>query len=224
MSVELIPVINVDTFEEAQERIKQVEPFVKWIHIDIEDGTFTKKTNWHNAAELAQLETHLNIELHIMLDSVERRIEEWLMPNVQRIIFHLEATHNPDFVIEKIRDAKKQVGISIKPETSWIKLVPYCGKAVDMFQILSVHPGPAAQKFIEDSLDKVRHLRKECPQCIIEVDGGIKKGVAKRVAQAGANIIVSASAIFSPSRQGEAEADAPNIETAINELKVELHD
>lgn len=220
--IEIIPSINVETFDEMQRRVRDVENLVDWIHIDVEDGTFTKNTNLHNPIEIASLDTRLNIEIHLMVADVERRIDEWLIAPFQRIIFHIETTHDPDFVISKIKDAEKQVGVAIGRDTSWTRLVPYCGKDVDMFHVLAVTPGLAGQEFDHTSLDKIKHLRTSCPSGIIEVDGGIKKGIASACVLAGANIVVSASAIFGPSRLGRAEADPADIKAAIDELKVDV--
>lgn len=211
MLAELIPAINVDTFEELARRVKLVEPHTRWVHIDVADGTFTKNTIWHSAADLLNLDTNLKVEVHLMIEPIERRIDEWLLPQIQRIIFHFEATENPEFVIKKIKDAGKEVGIAIAPDTSWHKLLTFCGK-IDLFQVLAVYPGLAGQKPVEDPLHKVRHLRKEYPDAIIEIDGGIKKNNAKRAAVAGADILVAASEIF----------DAGNVEDAVKNLKVEL--
>ncbi|OHA13638.1 MAG: hypothetical protein A2909_03140 [Candidatus Tagabacteria bacterium RIFCSPLOWO2_01_FULL_39_11] len=193
--IEIIPAVNAETFEEVKNKIMLVEPYAGWVHLDVTDGTFTKNSIWHNASDLVSLDTLLNIEVHLMILDIERRVPEWLLPNIKRVIFNLEASHNPDFVIEKLREANKEVGISIAPATPWMRLKPYLDK-VDLIQILSVNPGLAGQEFIKNNLDKIRHLRGVCPKCIIEVDGGMKVGVIKKVVEAGADIIVAASAIF----------------------------
>ena len=195
-----------------------MEPFVHpaaggagWVQLDIADGTFTKNTTWHNAGDLLSLDPPaggLKIEVHLMISNIEERLEEWLIAPVKRIIFHLETAKDPDFVIEKIKKAGKETGLAIGPDTAWTKLISYFQK-VDLFQILGVYPGLAGQKFQEDCFDKIRHLRKECPQCIIEVDGGMDRETAEKAVEAGADIIVAASAIF----------DSDDIKKAIEELK-----
>ncbi len=213
---EIIPAINTDSFEEVKRRIKLVEPFSKWVQLDIADGTFTKNTTWHNAGDLLSLETPLKIEVHLMINNIEQKIENWLIAPVNRIIFHLETAKDPDFVLEKIREAGKEAGIAIGPDTAWTKLVPYFQKA-DLFQILGVYPGLAGQEFQEDNFDKIRHLRKEQPNCIIEVDGGMDLETAKKAVGAGANIIVAASAIFSA--KGGPASSWNDIKKAIEELR-----
>ncbi|MBU1178925.1 ribulose-phosphate 3-epimerase [Patescibacteria group bacterium] len=213
--MQVIPTINADSFEEIQERIKLIESYtdpakggINWVQIDAADGTFTKNTIWHNAGDLLSIETPLNIEVHLMIDKIEDRVEDWFLAPVKRIIFHLEAAKDPHFVVKKCKEAGKEVGVAIGPDTPWTRLVPFYGR-VDLFQILAVYPGLAGQKFIEESLEKISDLRKNCPDAIIEVDGGINKETAKKCKEAGADIVSAASYIF----------NSKNIEQSINNLK-----
>ncbi len=203
--IQVIPAINSESFEEVKQRIKLVEPYASWVQLDVADGTFTKNTIWHNAGDLLKIKTSLKIEVHLMISDIDERIEEWLIEPVERIIFHLEAAKNPDFVIEKIKKFGKEAGIAISPDTSWTKLVPYFGK-VDFIQVLGVNPGLPGQKFQEECFDKIAHIRKECPGCIIEVDGGMNNETAKKAVEFGANIINAATEIF----------NAEDIKEAIN--------
>ncbi len=210
--IKIIPAINADDFEEIQKRVKLVEPYSDWVQIDAADGTFTKNTIWHHPLDLAFLETPLKIELHLMLNSMERRIEEWLLPNVHRIIFHIGATNDPDFVIDKCKEAEKEVAIAIGPDEPLVRALEYKDK-VDMFQILAVHPGLSGQEALESAFDRISELRNFCGECIIEVDGGINKNNIKKAVDAGADIIAAASAIFGQEDIGK----------AIEELKKEAN-
>ena len=205
----LIPAINADTFEEVQKKIKLIEPYVSWAHLDIADGTFTKNTLWHNAVDLMRIETSLNLEVHLMINNPERRIDEWILPSVKKIIFHLSASEDPDLVINRFKECGKEVGISISLDESVAKALAYQNK-VNFFQILGVRPGLPRQKMDENTLGRIKEVRKFCPSCIIEVDGGINKETISSTISAGANIIVSASAIFDAGK---------NIKEAIKELK-----
>ncbi|MEW5907731.1 MAG: hypothetical protein AB1643_00920 [Patescibacteria group bacterium] len=196
--IKIIPAINADNFEEIKEKIKLLESIklVDWIQLDVADGTLTKNTIWHNSSDLLNLKTNLNIEVHLMINDIERRVEDWLLPNVKRVIFHIEKCKDPDFVIKRLREACKEIGVAIGPETSWTKLSPFKNRA-DIFQILGVKPGLPGQKIQEETFEKIKNLREHCRLCIIEVDGGVNKENAKRVVDAGANILVAATAIFS---------------------------
>lgn len=207
--VEIIPAINAESFEEIERKIKMVEPSVKWAHLDAADGTFTKNTIWHNPADLIGLKTPLLLEAHLMIDKIERQIDHWLLPNLRRIIFHIEATADPNFVIEKCREAGKEVGIALNPETSWTQLHPYLGK-INMVQVLGVHPGLAGQKFDAEVLHKIKAVRKECPGCIIEADGGMNEVTARQAVTAGADVITAASAIYGKKDIAQAIKDLKN--------------
>lgn len=204
----IIPAINVATFEEVKEKIKIVEPYFSWVHLDVADGTFTKNMLWHNASDLMPLDTKLKIEAHLMIDNVEKKIDEWLAPNVARVIFHLGGSKNSDFVIEKCRKQKIEVGVSVAPDESLSQALTYKNK-VNFFQILGVRPGLPGQKTLEETYERIREVRKICPSCIIEVDGGMNKETIPMAIAAGANIIVAASAIF----------NGGNIKENIEEIK-----
>lgn len=210
--VEIIPSINVSNFAEAKAKIKKVEKYVHWAHLDVSDGVFTKHVSWHEPKDLVGFKTKLKLEIHLMVGSPEKEIEQWLIEPVSRIIFHQEATRDHWLLIKKIREAKKETGIAIKPDTPWLKLFPYLGK-IDVFQLLAVIPGPSGQKFDEEIfnegiLHKLGHIRSLCKSCIIEVDGGVNKRVAARCVKEGANLLVAGKAIF----------EALDIKKAIKEL------
>ena len=205
----LIPAINADTFEEVQRKIKLIEPHVSWAHLDIADGTFTRNTLWHNLMELALIETELNLEIHLMIDRVEEKIDHWFNPSVKRIIFHIGGTKDAGFVIDRCHKNKTEAGIAISPDESVAQALAHKSK-VDFFQILGVRPGLPGQKIDENTFERIKEVRKFCPLCIIEVDGGMNKETIPRAIEAGANRIVAASAIFSSGK---------DIKEAIEELK-----
>lgn len=200
MKTKLIPAINADGFEEIAQKIKTLEPLAQefglgWVHVDVADGTFTKNTIWHEPKDLVGFDTIFDLELHLMIADIDRRIDEWLFGPVKRVIFHIEAGHDPKLVIQKCVSSGIEVGLAVSPETSWIKTKPYWD-TLNLVQILGVMPGKAGQKMGEDIVDKVKGLRGACPECIIEIDGGVTLENAKELAEAGADYIVAASAIF----------------------------
>ena len=206
--MEIIPTINVETFEETKKRIEMVEPFTDWVQLDISDGTFTPNVVWHNASDLLRIDTKVKIEVHLMIADLEKKIDDWFIAPVNRVIFQFEAAKDPNFLVSKCKDAGKEVGISIAPGTSWTRLMPFCGK-IDLFQVLAVNPGPSGQIFQEESLEKIKSIKENCPSAVVEVDGGVDLVVAKKILQSGADIVNSASAIYK---------DA-NTEQNINEFK-----
>ena len=211
--VQIIPSINVPTFEEVKARIARVEPYVSWCHLDVTDGVFSTHPTWHDPADLALLNTRLKVEVHLMIDEPERIVDQWLAVPVKRVIVHIEATKNLPIIIEKCHAAGVEIGVALNPETSWEQVKDWYEKT-DLIQILGVRPGPSGQPMQEEIFGKIAHVRKFCSQCIIEVDGGVNVQTAKRAVDAGANLLVMGSAIFS----------APDIGKAIEELNRHIHD
>lgn len=205
---EIIPSINASTFEEVQELIKKVEPYVQWVHLDVTDGVFSKHLTWRDPQDLPALDTKLNVEVHLMAEKPEKILEQWLVKPVKRVIVHFEASKDIEFIIQKCHGAGVQMGLAINPETFWGKLKPWFGKA-DIYEVLAVHPGPSGQQIQEDIFDKISYLRKACPKCIIEVDGGINAEMAKKAKESGANLIVAGAYIF----------NNQDVKKAIEELK-----
>lgn len=206
--VEVIPSINVDNFEEVARRIKLVEPYVDWVHLDVSDGTFSKHVSWHNPKDLVGFESKVKIEVHLMIEKPEKKIIDWLLTPASRIIFHQESTKNHDLIIEQIHKAEKEAGIAIKPNTPWLKLFPYFGK-VEVLQLLAVFPGLSGQILNNEVVYKITHVQGICHPCKIEIDGGVNLKNAKKLIKEGADILVAGNAIF----------NSDNIENMIKELK-----
>ena len=200
---EIIPSINVDNFEEAVWRIKLVEPYVSWVHLDVSDGVFTKHVSWHNPADLIGFDTKVKIEVHLMVDKPETKIDEWLLTSASRFIFHQESTKNHDLIIERIHDAGKEAGVAIKLDTPWLKLFPYFGK-VELVQLLAVSPGSSGQNFNEEVVHKLGHIKSTCHPCVLDIDGGVNMKNASTLIKEGADILVAGKAIFEAKDPGDA--------------------
>lgn len=200
---EIIPSINVNNFEEVARRIKLVEPYAPWVHLDVSDGVFTKHVSWHKAQDLIGFESKAKIEVHLMIDKPEEEIDKWLSTSASRIIFHQEATKNHDLIIERIHKAKKEAGVAIKPDTPWLKLFPFFGK-VEVVQILAVSPGPSGQVLNEEVIRKISHVQRICHPCKIEIDGGVNLENTANLKKEGADILVAGKAIFESEDTGKA--------------------
>ncbi len=193
--MQVIPSINAENFEEVKKKISLVENLVSWVHFDVSDGSFTPNISWHNPADLNNLETKLNIEVHLMANNIQDKIGEWLIPKIKRIFFHLSSTAEPEGLIEKIKQAGIEPGIAVGPEESLEVAMEFKNK-IKIFQILGVNPGPAGQKTEESTFSRIKMMKSFCEQCIIEADGGMNKETAQKAAEAGADIIVAATAIY----------------------------
>ncbi len=192
---EIVPAINVRTFAEVEKQIRIAEKYARWIHVDVADGSFTPDAVWHDARDLLNFTSSASIEIHLMVTDPMSKIIEWLKTPMARLIFHIETTDDPRGIIRMLREAGVEAGLAIAPQTAPDILLPYADD-VQLFQTLAVSPGPAGQSFDKNTLEKIAFLRAHAPNVPIEVDGGIKEGVAKSCAHAGASFVVVGSALF----------------------------
>jgi ribulose-phosphate 3-epimerase len=207
--MKLIPTINEESFEEIKRKIEIITPFTDWIQIDVCNNTFAPRMTWNNPQDLLTIDTNLNIEIHLMIENPENVLDEWYkIPQVKRMIIHYEATDNVEKNIEIAQKYGKELGLAIGPETSWELLTKYFDR-INFIQLLAVNPGLAGQEFNLRVLDKIKTLKENKKNVIIEIDGGVNLNVAKLVKEAGADIINSSSFIFKN----------PDIPSIIKQLK-----
>ena len=206
--IEIIPAIIPKFFQEIEEKIKLVEPYVDWVQLDVMDGKFVNNLTWTNPNDLKSLNTNLNLEVHLMINNPEEAIDDWIESGVKRIIIHYESTDKHKEIIEKVKRAGLEIGLAINPETS-IEVIDEFYKDIDLVLIMSVNPGFGNQDFLNESVDKIRQLRERYKNVNIEVDGGVNLETAPNVIKAGANILISGSAIFKSN----------NIEQTIKQLR-----
>lgn len=172
----------------------------EYIHIDVMDGTFVPSISYGMPViKSIRKVTDKVFDVHLMITDPIRYIKDFVDSGADLITFHLEATSNPQAVIDEIHKYGKKAGLSIKPGTSAHELIPYLDK-VEMILIMTVEPGFGGQKFIAETMDKIRKTRQMLDEkglsTDLEVDGGINCDNLKEVIDAGANVIVAGSSIF----------------------------
>jgi ribulose-phosphate 3-epimerase len=172
----------------------------EYIHIDVMDGTFVPSISYGMPViKSIRKVTDKVFDVHLMITDPIRYIKDFVDSGADLITFHLEATSNPQAVIDEIHKYGKKAGLSIKPGTSVDELIPYLDK-VEMILIMTVEPGFGGQKFIAETMDKIRKTRQMLDEkglsTDLEVDGGINCDNLKEVIDAGANVIVAGSSIF----------------------------
>jgi len=170
------------------------------IHIDVMDGHFVPNiTIGPEVISKLRKYTSLPFDVHLMIAPVDKFIKNFADSGADIITIHPEATDNLENSIKKIKTLKKKAGVSLNPETSIEKVLPVL-KQIDLVLIMSVNPGFGGQKFIKETLEKVKILRKEIDSkkynAEIEIDGGINFENAKMAKEAGVNILVSGTTIF----------------------------
>ena len=195
MAVEIIPAILENDFSEIKKKIFQVENYVFWVQIDVVDGIFAPNTTWNNPKDLAEVKSFLRFEIDLMIAEPEKHIDEWITSGASRIFFHAEAAKNPEYIINSAREADIEIGMSINPSTPIDVLYDFVPQ-IDAVLFLGVEPGFQGQVFHDEVIDKIKAMRSKFPELPIEVDGGAKIGIVRKLAQAGATRVIVGNAIF----------------------------
>ena len=197
----LSPSILSADFTKLGEEIETIDNAgAEYIHVDVMDGMFVPSISYGMPViKSIRKSTGKVFDVHLMISEPIRYIADFAASGADMITVHVEACSDVVATIEKIREYKLKVGITLNPDKPVSAIKPYLNR-VDMVLIMSVNPGFGGQKFITSSVDKikeVKRLRDELNLSYdIEVDGGINIDNLATVLEAGANVIVAGSAIF----------------------------
>jgi ribulose-phosphate 3-epimerase len=187
------------------------------IHIDVMDGHFVPQITFGAIVVSAiRKYTNLPLDVHLMVESPEEQIPQFVMAGADIITIHVEPCAHVHRVIQMIKNSGVKAGISLNPATS-LSMIDEILTEVDMVLVMTVNPGFGGQTFIENTMDKIARLRAELDRrnlnVEIEVDGGINSKTAPRVVKCGATALVAGAAIFS---------SGDSIEQAIKKLRQSL--
>ena len=200
-TIKISPSILSADFSKLGNEIENLEKAnADLIHIDVMDGHFVPNiTIGPEVITKLRKYTSLPFDVHLMISPVNNFIKNFAEAGSDIITIHPEATDNLIDTIKKIKSYNKKAGVCLNPETPVEKVIPVLN-LIDVVLIMSVHPGFGGQKFIKETLDKVKILRKEIDsknfKTQIEIDGGINFENAKMAKEAGVDILVSGTTIF----------------------------
>ena len=168
-----------------------------WVHLDIMDGHFVPNLTFGHEfiAKMSEISTN-PIDAHFMVTNPEFYVETLKNLNIHHFTFHLEATDDALSLVKKAKKHFKSVGVSIKPKTPVSALSDQLLDAVDLVLVMSVEPGFGGQKFMRESISKVKELKQRNKNILIQVDGGINNENAPELINAGANNLVAGSYLF----------------------------
>ena len=200
-SIKISPSILSADFSKLGKEIQDLEKAkADLIHIDVMDGHFVPNiTIGPEVINKLPKYTSLPFDVHLMISPVHNFIKNFAEAGADIITIHPEATKDLIDSIKKIKSYNKKAGVSLNPETPVDKVLPILN-LIDLVLIMSVNPGFGGQKFMKETLEKVKILRKEIDskklKTQIEIDGGINFDNAKMAIEAGVNILVSGTTIF----------------------------
>ncbi len=206
--VKVAPSILSADFWRLGEQIRRVEEGgADYLHVDVMDGHFVPNISV-GVPVIKSLKgrTRLPLDVHIMVDDPERYAPLFVEAGADILTFHVEATCHPNRVIQSVRSLGAKVGVVLNPTTP-LGMLEYLLADVDMVLLMSVNPGFGGQRFLPFVLDKIRGLREMVDaaglKVEIEVDGGIGPTNIKEVVQAGADVVVAGSSVFSSDNPAE---------------------
>ena len=198
---QLAPSILAADFSRLGEQIKEVEKAgARYLHIDVMDGTFVPSISFGLPLITSiRKNTGLIFDVHLMVTEPERFVDQFADAGADIITVHYEACTHLNRTLKHIKERGIKAGVALNPATIPDNL-RYLYDYMDMILVMSVNPGFGGQKFIPETLDKLREVRKlvtESGRNIdIEVDGGITLDNVSEILNAGANVIVSGSSVF----------------------------
>ncbi len=193
-------VLSADFSELGKEIAAVAQAGASVIHLDVMDGSFVPNISF-GAPVISSVRkvTKALFDVHLMIDEPIRYLNDFKKAGADLITIHFEACKDVEATLAAIRDMGIKAGLAINPDTPVSVLEPFLN-LTDMILVMSVYPGFGGQSFIEDSLLKIRDVKKMTeaahPDIWIEVDGGIGASNIGKAAEAGANVFVAGSAVF----------------------------
>ena len=198
-------ILSVKKGEESKTFFALEKAKTDYFHIDVMHGKFVEKDTYQKMLEYASYIkriSNLPLDIHLMVEDINTAIDDFASVEPNIITFHYEVCKNKEEVMEVIKKIKNnncKVGISVKPETDIKEIyefLPY----VHMCLVMTVEPGKGGQTLLTDMVNKIAELKeyiqKNNLEVDIEADGGINLTTAEAVKKAGANILVSGTAIL----------------------------
>ncbi len=189
------------SFSNMESTIKQLDGSrADYIHFDVMDGDFVPNLTF-GPQFISNIRKYSNkiFDVHLMINRVEKFLDEYVKSGSDIITFHLEIDENINDLIKKIRGNGVKCGLAIKPKTPWEKIEPYL-KSIDQVIVMTVEPGFGGQSFMNDQINKIEtissYIKSHSLNVNVEIDGGINYETGKLCTDAGANILVAGSFLF----------------------------
>ncbi len=212
----LAPSILSADFSNLSQQIRYVEMGgADWIHCDIMDGKFVPNITFGPiVVEAVNRITNLPIDVHLMIEDPDNYIEQFINAGADYVTVHQEEVKHLNRTMARIKELGAKAGVVINPATP-ISTLTEVLDFVDMILIMSVNPGFGGQKFLRNSLTKIKkldELKKENDyNYIIEIDGGVSVDNIKTISDAGCNAFVAGSSIFGKDNVTAATVELKNI-------------
>ncbi|WP_314011551.1 ribulose-phosphate 3-epimerase [Pseudostreptobacillus hongkongensis] len=195
--ITIAPSLLAADFSKLREEVEAINKTeAKWLHLDVMDGNFVPNISFGaDIIKSIKPYTDLYFDAHLMVEKPEWYIETVAKAGVDSITIHVEATNHLHRALQMIKSFGIKAGVALNPATD-IEVLDNVIDLIDLVLVMTVNPGFGGQKFIDNTLQKIKRIREKYPHIDIQVDGGINNETAKLVKEAGANILVAGSYVF----------------------------
>ena len=205
--IQISPSMLAADFLHLEKDVRMVNEYADLFHLDIMDGTFVPNISFgFPIVEAIASIAEKPLDVHLMIVNPENYVDRFAKVGANMLSFHLNATENPAQVLADIHQKDMKAGLVINPDIPVESLFPYLHQC-DFVLLMSVFAGFGGQKFIESTYDRIRTLKAEIDRqgldVKIEIDGGVCPDNAKKLIEAGAEILVAGSAVFKAENPAE---------------------
>ena len=202
-TAEVEPSIYAADFSRLGEQIETVmEAGVRIFHFDVGDGHFVEPITIGPIVlkSISPIVHRLGgvLDCHLMVERPEKHFGQVAEAGGDSVTVHYEACDDLPAVIEQARELELGVGVAFNPETEPDDVAAAAGELVDLVLCMSIHPGYSGQQFMPEAIPRLRRLRELLPDGVhVQVDGGVGPDNAAEIRQAGANLLVAGTSVFS---------------------------